>query len=1308
MWIKVTKILVVIDKIMDDLERAIKTLNSPGSTPSEKLKSLEVCELVVGSPEGWKICLRHFSNGTDDDIRFWSVGSLVKMLGAFPGEESKARPFKLAAENKKVIREALVDYLCDGVRMGNTLSYLKNKISELYVTMIYVDYPEIWPSAFLDIVSLVTVYDWMPDMFIRILCTFDKMIVSNVGMQSNEEISLRRKIKDVMRVNGDLNHIVQAWIFVVSKHKNQALSKDVIELLSSSMKMMESFIDWIDISYAVNNEVLSIILSFLSPADSPVIVETLDFLSAILLKGMPPKLKIQLFKDLNISYLVENQITLNIKDITPEYFQTHILGKWPILENPETIMSIEQGPFGDVFKDFCLFLLSFRANFVLKVVNELFLAVKNLALEMESKKAEESDLVAFKTGIDMLETLIPSLNIILSIESSEFTQTKHETCKFLTHFTSVLSSSDSYISRLSQDFKGNTSFFSNFVSGVLFALLNALKKPDSHYFFQTGGDSEIDLPGVADQGKTSPDLGTLFLSLLDLKPEIVCEFMEMIIKNITTDIQSLSFNQVDSVSFLIAKFGQASLAEKRKLLKSRNPSLITESNLVISTHYIRFVGSFIKCSEIMYFNCKCYKPMEPGIHREIFLRNSILQIFRSFMDLIGNNNGGTLNIWNDEAREILNSILDILLSNCGFLNPHNYISYQSSKSVVGIAKNFGNYLFDHIPKSVLVLRSHETLSSILKLAEKGSIGDHYIVDSFRDGLGPKSLNTLCEAIGFLLFSKFKSRSSVPEQQEVALQYEEIIKPMLDLSHKLIEQIPQNLCGSDASAVGLLRWRSAMELVQMISSISDALTEPVAALSHLWRASLNVLMLLTRSSGSVLLSENNGGLYISVLSPMHKFIRIIGPEICNYMVPICRSFLASLFESDNPKQKAFQGSRYSEACEEVSHLVCHLVTLHGSSEDFNKNFGTLVPEIFLCILKLWLLCWPSPASLCSVDERYRASVLEDVAFSVEAHQARMSIQLSLLKMINKLSKGVVSLELLVKLCSTEGEKMSEARQILNQVILNPVGVTSSFGIKSYVSLVPPAMLFREALASIQSPILCFLISSLLPSLSTPIHWLEYNGDRHLFSDQDISVQSVEAITSIYLKILTISNLDSSSGVSQELNKMGIEVATSFLWFSMLNSSRNEESLLSSQLGLFKALIKGEAPLTLIEKNSNRQGKKPGQLSQEYQKDQDGGSVIVPHSVVVATRELVLSGTKAVFTQKNPNVVVNPDVISFMRRSISIFSGYHYFVLLSLMPGNGLLDESFKLLNEISQTNDPQFKQTLRKFIDDYQSYVRQVL
>ncbi|OII74053.1 tRNA exportin type nuclear export protein [Cryptosporidium ubiquitum] len=1289
---------------MDDLEKAIKTLNSPGSTPSEKLKSLEVCELVVGSSEGWKICLKHFNTGTDDDIRFWSIGSLIKMIGVFPGEESKTGPCKLNMDDKKVIREALVEYLRDGIRMGNTKSYLKNKISELYVTMIYVDYPENWPSAFLDIISLVTAHDWMPDMFIRILCTFDNMIVSNIGMQSAEEISIRRKIKDIMRVNGDLNHIVQAWIFVVSKHKNQTLNKDIIELLSSSMKMMESFIDWIDISYAVNNEVLSIILSFLNPIDSPVVVETLNFLSAILLKGMPPKLKIQLFKDLNISYLVDNQITLNIKNITPDYFQSQILGKWPILENPETIISMEQRSFGDLYKDFCLFLLTFRANFVLKVVNELFFAIKNLSSELESKKTEESDLVAFRTGMEILETLLPSLNIILSIESSEFMQIKQETCKFLTHFSSVLSSTESYISRLSQDLKNNTSFFSNFVSGVLFALLNALKKPDSHYFFQTGGETEIDLPGVVEQGKNSPDFGALFLSLLDLKPEIVCEFMDMIIENITKDIQSMSFNQVDSVSFLIAKFGQASLTEKKKLLKSRNTSL-SESKLLISSHYVRFVGSLLKCSEIMYFNCKCYNATESGIHREIFLRNSLLQIFRNFTYLVGSNCGGSLNIWNDETRKILNEILDILLSNCGFLNPHYSISYQSSKSVVGIAKSFSNYLFDYIPKLVIVLRSHETLSFIFKLAEKGSIKDHCI-DSFEIGLGSKSLNTICEAIGFLLFSKLKSRSSLSEQQEVVLQYEEIVKPILELSHKLIEQISENSSRTDTK-IDLLKWRSAMELVQMISSISDTLTEQVSALSHLWRASLNTILLLARSSNSLLISES-GGFQISVLSLMHKFIRIIGPEICNYIVPICNSFLVSLIKPDNIRQKEFQGGKYSEACEEISHLVCHLVNLYGNSEDFTNIFGTLIPEIFLYILKLWLLCWPSPASLCNIDERFRQTVLEDIAFSVEAHQARMSIQLSLLKIINQLSKETITLELLVKLCSTEGEKMNEAKQILNQVILNPVGVTSSFGIKSYVNLVPSAFLFREALARIQNPVLCFLISSLLPSLSTPIHWLEYNGDRHLFSDQDIYIQSVEVITSIYLKVLTFSNLSSSSSISQELEKMGIEVATSFLWFSILNNSHKEEPLLNSQLALFRLLIKGEAPLVLIERNSNKNNKKQTQIGQKYQQGQDTNSIVVPQNVVMVTRDLVLSGTKAAFTQKNSSLVNNPDAISFTRKSIYLFSGYHYFVLLSFMPGNGLLDETFKLLNEISQTIDPQFKQILRKFIEDYQSYVRQVL
>ncbi|KAF7459009.1 tRNA exportin type nuclear export protein [Cryptosporidium felis] len=1282
---------------MEDLEKAIKTLNSPGSTPSEKLNSLEVCRLVTESAEGWKICLRHLGTGIEE-VRFWSVGSLIKMVGAFPGEDTRSGTWRLNIENRRTVREALIEFFRDGVKVRGSQGYMKNKISELYVILIYVDYPDNWPSAFLDVVSLVTVCDWMPEMFVRILNTFDKMIVSNGNMQSSEEIATRRKIKDVMRVNGDLNHIVQAWIFVVSKNKTLPLTKEVIELLSLSMNMMESFIDWIDISYAVNNEVLAIISSLLNPVESPIVLETLNFLTAILLKGMPPRLKIQLFKDLNISSLLENQISLNIKDISPEFFQTHILGKWLILKNPETISSIEQGPFGDIYKDFCLFLISFRSSFTLKVVGELFLSIRGLAAELETKNSEE--LAIFKTGMEILEAFLPSLNIIISVENTEFMHMKQEACRFLTQLASFFSSQDPLFSRLSGEF--DNALFSNFVSGVLFTLLNGLKKPDSYYFFQMGS-RETDIFRPEDSAKSFPDFGGLFFSLIELKPDIVCNFMDMILQNLTNDIQRLSFSQVDSISFLIAKFGQAALNEKRKILKSRIPSQL-DTKFTISRHYIRFVESLLKSPEVIYFSCKCFKATESGIHREIFLRNSLLQIFKSFTDLIGTGGGGYLSFWDEGSQKTLTGILDILLSGHGILNPHLSISQQSSKSILGIVRSFSSHLIDYIPKFVLVLMSHVTMGSIIKLAEKGVLEDEEI-ESIRNGSGLKSLNLICEAIGTLLFSKFKSKGSIGEQQEVILQYEEVVQHLLNFSHKFNESISQS--SKDPKGIAQLKWRSAVELVQMVSSISDGTSEHIPALCHLWRASLNVLLLLSRNSNFSF--GDTEGSDTSILSPMHRLIRVMGPESCNYIVPITDSFLGSSLEAGRMNIYSItRNLRLSQSCEEISHFICHLVTLYGGSEELRRIFGSLVPELFTSMVKIWFMCWPGATSICNAEGNM-ASLIEDLLFSVEAHQARQSIQLSILKILNSLSKSVGCSDLLTGLCSTGGEQMNEARQILRELILNPAGATSSLGIKTYTNVVPCAFLFREALTNIQSPVLCFLVGSLLASLSTPIHWIEYSGDRHLFREHETPLLALEAITNIYLRILT-KDLRTSHGsdISQDLKKLGIELTTSFLWFSILDQEK-DGTFLGSQIGFLRLLVTGEVPATLVDKNSSKYPtKKPSQTNQSLNHEAPN-PLLIPQDVVVLTREMVFSGTKAVFSQKALTTIQNSaDAISFTRKSIELFSGYHYFILLSSIPNSGLLDESFEVLNKISHVSDSQFKLFLKKFVENYQSYVRQVL
>ncbi|KAH8741634.1 tRNA exportin type nuclear export protein [Cryptosporidium ryanae] len=1243
---------------MDDLEKAIKTLSLPGSSPEEKLESQKICDSVTSSVEGWKVCLEYLSGRKDEEVRFWCIGTLSRMLTNYS-------PSYPNLDARKAIRETILGCIREGLSGKDAQSYTRNKIAELYIQLVRADYPDNWPSAFVDITSLVASDIWTQDMFIRILQAFNTMIVCDIGSQTTEEAAIRRNIKDTMRTSGDLRLIVQTWVLLVSNNRTKQSSAEDIVLLSSAVAVLESYVSWMDLSYSLSDEVLSLVSGLLDPVESAVVLEALNFLSAILLKGMPSGAKLRLIGDLNVPMLLETRLSLDLRDVTPELFAAGAKGRWALLSNPEVASALERGPLRNPFADFRFLLLSARSDFLFKVTSELILALKNVSEAHEADRDES----ALTTGLLLFEKLLPQLTLLLGVQGPHTGPTRNEVFRLLILFFNFLSCNDPGISTQISAFK-NGHFVSGIIPDILRTLLNnsfigSEKTPDNL-------DEKDTTCGV--NGRES-----LFTSLLELRPDLVCGFMDAVIESAVRDASTLALQQLDSAISLLARLGQASVSERKQISK-HSDSCVPSREPLLQTNFLRLVVLLLESQDLI--------RAEGGDKRgsasdEIRLRSSILSVFRYFGELISIKGGVPATLQNGETTRMLDSILVFLLSHFGFKSRFSDLSYKSAKTLLTLSKMFSSHFQDKVQMFLMALRSHAAFGRILAFSEDSHASPPS--DGLISPIETKALNTFCETVGFLLQSRLSATKHLNSRCLALKEFEELLHPLLGLAQRLITT------SGNSTRVSLLdsfRRRCSLELIGMLCSVAEGGLGPesICDLATLWRASADALLTLARSADICELANQDWR--TSLLAPMHRLVRAVGPAVCEFLVPLTEALLTPFIMNNSYEDPQTFLAR-SCACEELAGLFCHAVTLHGSTEQGNTGLRGL-PKLFLNMIRVWASCWPCAfiSQLNGTNTKDKISVLTEVALLEEVQQARQTIKNSTLKILAQMIKIPSTLDLLVDMCllGNIGE-LGEAKMILKELALNPYGVNSS-EVGAPTQMPPSDVLFREALGSIQCPVITFLIFCLSPTLSSPALWFCHSGDvdpRISLINEETTKVSLESLRALILRALTFPNRHLC--IEEDIRVLGLEVLSSFVWFSVLDfsSGSGDCGLLDAQLAILKLLVNGE-------------------ILGGYPSD-----ATLSSNALGESRKVVLSGTRAALENRTTESQMEDSAkIRLLRRSVELFSGYHYFILLSGAPITGLSEEGLQLLDDVTNKPDPHLRDSIKKFSSKYQNYVRQVL
>lgn len=283
---------------MDDLEKAILIIFDESRTVSSLLKSQAVafCQQIKDNPSICSICIERLCFSKLVQVQFWCLQCLHEVL--------RARYSGMSSEEKDFVRKSVFSMACyetldnaNSVKVLDSASYVKNKLAQVLVTLIYFDYPSIWSSIFLDFISNLSKGGVVIDMFCRVLNALDDELISQDYPRTAEDSVVSGKIKDAMRQQC-VGQIVHAWYEIVSLYKNSDS-----ELCAFVLDTMRRYISWIEIGLIANNTFLPLLfeLMLVDGLSDQLRCAASGCVLAVVSKRMDPQAKLTLLQGLQMS-----------------------------------------------------------------------------------------------------------------------------------------------------------------------------------------------------------------------------------------------------------------------------------------------------------------------------------------------------------------------------------------------------------------------------------------------------------------------------------------------------------------------------------------------------------------------------------------------------------------------------------------------------------------------------------------------------------------------------------------------------------------------------------------------------------------------------------------------------------------------------------------------------------------------------------------------------------------------------------------------------------------------------------------------
>ncbi|KZV37962.1 exportin-T [Dorcoceras hygrometricum] len=285
---------------MDDLEKAILICFDESGGVDSVLKSQAIAFIhqIKETPSICSICVEKLCFSKLVQVQFWCLQCFHEVL--------QIKYSSMSPEEKSFIRKSVFSMACNEnvngggnnyVRILEGPAFVKNKLAQVVVTLIYFEYPLIWPSVFIDFLPNLSKGTAVIDMFCRVLTALDDEIISFDYPRSGEDVAVSGRIKDAMR-GQCVPQIVGAWYDIVSMYKNM----DSV-LCSNVLDSMRRYVLWIDIGLIANDAFTRLLFELMLNDGLPdqLRASAAGVVLAVVSKRMDPKPKLVLLQGLQIS-----------------------------------------------------------------------------------------------------------------------------------------------------------------------------------------------------------------------------------------------------------------------------------------------------------------------------------------------------------------------------------------------------------------------------------------------------------------------------------------------------------------------------------------------------------------------------------------------------------------------------------------------------------------------------------------------------------------------------------------------------------------------------------------------------------------------------------------------------------------------------------------------------------------------------------------------------------------------------------------------------------------------------------------------
>ncbi|KAJ2550280.1 pre-tRNA nuclear export protein [Coemansia sp. RSA 1933] len=294
---------------MEQIEEAVRCALDPSGAQNIKVQATQYCENIKASSDGWQICLELFTAIPQraPEARLFALQVVEAMLSNAGANG--------AGPKLDMVRKTLLEFVSSqysGATYHSELPFIKNTLAHTFSLIALATYPSQWPTFVEDMVSLAglpatsgpldedsasavsiaAVNPSLVDFLLRVLSSLDEVMINPTVPRSTEEIARNTKIKDAMRVK-DVSRMAHAWLGILVH-----MSSTHPDLARSTLRLVGTYVSWIDIGLIVNQPFINILFGLLK---TPILrCQSCCCLAEIVGKGMRAMDKLYLLQFLNI------------------------------------------------------------------------------------------------------------------------------------------------------------------------------------------------------------------------------------------------------------------------------------------------------------------------------------------------------------------------------------------------------------------------------------------------------------------------------------------------------------------------------------------------------------------------------------------------------------------------------------------------------------------------------------------------------------------------------------------------------------------------------------------------------------------------------------------------------------------------------------------------------------------------------------------------------------------------------------------------------------------------------------------------